>query len=208
MTEIRSYRRVFDLERRVYSVDRLRLNPSGIPVRGVVYCLAVVAGTLVCSALPVLGGLLGVVPWYLRDLLLPALAATLMAMIRVEGRTFHHAARSLVRFACARRRLVGGARACGPRCWHPHDVLALPDGSEKRFRALRYTGPGAVLVGGPHERTARPRTPRRGGPTASARRRELIIRRDRRPHERDGRQVIIVAAGARLRVQADSDRGR
>ena len=37
MMEIRSYRRVFDLERRVYSVDRLRLNPSGVPVRGIVY---------------------------------------------------------------------------------------------------------------------------------------------------------------------------
>ncbi len=35
MMEIRSYRRVFDLERRIYQVDRLRLNPSGVPVRGV-----------------------------------------------------------------------------------------------------------------------------------------------------------------------------
>ena len=37
--EIRSYRAVFDLERRIYRVDRLRLNPGGVPVRGVVYCL-------------------------------------------------------------------------------------------------------------------------------------------------------------------------
>ena len=35
MIEIRSYRRVFDLERRIYSIDRVRLNPGGVPVRGV-----------------------------------------------------------------------------------------------------------------------------------------------------------------------------
>ena len=69
--EIRSYRRVFDLERRVYSVDRLRLNPSGVPVRGVVYFVAVVAVVLASSSLPLLGTGLGLAPWYLRDLLFP-----------------------------------------------------------------------------------------------------------------------------------------
>ncbi len=44
MIEIRSYRAVFDLERRIYRVDQLRLNPGGIPVRGVVYFLAILAG--------------------------------------------------------------------------------------------------------------------------------------------------------------------
>ena len=39
MIEIRSFRRVFDLERRVYSVDRFRLNPAGVPVRGILYLL-------------------------------------------------------------------------------------------------------------------------------------------------------------------------
>ena len=42
--EIRSYRRVFDLERRIYRVDRLRLNPGGVPVRGVVYFLVILVG--------------------------------------------------------------------------------------------------------------------------------------------------------------------
>ncbi len=45
MIEIRSYRRVFDLERRIYSVDQLRLNPGGVPVRGVLYFLALLALT-------------------------------------------------------------------------------------------------------------------------------------------------------------------
>ena len=34
--EVRSYRTVFDLERRLYRIDRLRLNPGGVPVRGIV----------------------------------------------------------------------------------------------------------------------------------------------------------------------------
>ena len=50
--EIRSYRRVFDLERRIYRIDHLRLNPSGVPVRGVVYFLALLAGVLLAARLP------------------------------------------------------------------------------------------------------------------------------------------------------------
>ncbi|HTY96809.1 MAG TPA: hypothetical protein VMB91_07190 [Solirubrobacteraceae bacterium] len=202
MTEIRSYRRVFDLERRVYSVDRLRLNPSGVPVRGVAYFLALVAGLLVASSLPLLGAVLGLAPWYLRDLLLPALAAAVMALIRVEGRTFHHAASSLARFACARRRLAGGSRRCGPERWHPHDVLVLPDGSEARFRELRYTGPGAVLLTRAHVRNDR-----RAGSTSRAwlpgDPRAALTVRDGPPAGSFRPQVILLAAGARLRVRGD-----
>jgi hypothetical protein len=206
VTEIRSYRRVFDLERRVYSVDRLRLNPSGVPVRGVVYFVAVVAGALACSSLPLLGGGLGLVPWYLRDLVLPALAATFMALIRVEGRTFHHAAYALVRFACARRRLLGGWRGCGRRRWHPHDVLALPDGSERGFRELRYTGPGAVLLGAPHERNDPVRRRRRGRWVPAAARTTLIVRPAPQERASSTPEVILLEPGATLRVRGAPDR--
>ena len=203
MTEIRSYRRVFDLERRVYSVDRLRLNPSGVPVRGVVYFLALLAGLLAGSRLPLLGAVLDLAPWYLRDLLLPALAATVMALIRVEGRTFHHAAYSLLRFACARRRTVGGSRRCGAPRWHPHDVLALPDGSEARFRELRYTGPGAVLLNRAHARADHPSANGRRLRLPGDRRPALTVRRRPRADGASRSQVIMLAAGARLRVRSD-----
>ena len=72
-----------------------------------------------------------------------------MALIRVEGRAFHHAAHSLLRFACARQRLVGGTRGCGPRRWYPHDVLVLPDGSESGFRSLRSPVPAPSSCGRP-----------------------------------------------------------
>ena len=201
--EIRSYRRVFDLERRVYSVDRLRLNPSGVPVRGVMYFVAVVLAALVCSRLPLLGAGLRLAPWYLRDLLMPALAATLMALIRVEGRTFHHAARSLLRFACSRRRLVGGWRGCGCRRWYPHELLVLPDGSEARFRRLLYTGPGAVLVAVSHERRACPRRRNPRGLLPSGRRTALTVCRRRGDDASAGPRVILLAGGARLRVHRE-----
>ena len=57
MTEIRSFRRVFDLERRIYSIDRLRLNPAGVPVRGVVYLLIALAAMIATSRMPVIGRL-------------------------------------------------------------------------------------------------------------------------------------------------------
>ena len=80
MIEIRSYRAVFDLERRIYRVDQLRLNPGGIPVRGVVYFLAILATTLIAGSLPLVDAAVGALPWYLRDLALPVASATVLSV--------------------------------------------------------------------------------------------------------------------------------
>src|SRR5580704_14846386 len=95
--EIRSYRRVFDLERRVYSIDSLRLNPGGVPVRGILYFAAIVATGAVGERLPVFHQIASLVPWYLRYVALPVAAAALLGMVRLEGRTFHVAALALGR---------------------------------------------------------------------------------------------------------------
>jgi hypothetical protein len=145
--EIRSYRAVFDLERRIYRVDRLRLNPGGIPVRGVAYWLAILAGCALAGTLPLLGTAIRVAPWYLRDLLLPAASAALLTMIRVEGRPFHLAAGALARHTLGPRQLAAlRPRAPLARGWRPAELLMLPDGSDPRPRRLRYTGPGAVRM--------------------------------------------------------------
>lgn len=145
MTEIRSYRSVFDLERRIYRIDRLRLNPGGIPLRGVVYCLTILA-LLACSArVPLLGALVRALPWYVRELVLPVASAALLALIRIEGRPFHLAAAALARHAVGPRHLSGLRRCAAPgRRWRPDELLVLPDGSDARLRRLRYIGPGAV----------------------------------------------------------------
>lgn len=152
MTEIRSYRSVFDLERRIYRVDRLRLNPGGVPVRGVLYFLGLLAAGMVFARLPLGSAIARLLPWYVRDALLPGVGAGLLALVRVEGRPFDLAALALLRRA-ARPRLLDGAFGRAPigRRWHPPDVLFLPDGSEGSLRRMRYTGPGAVLIAIDHE---------------------------------------------------------
>jgi hypothetical protein len=145
--EIRSYRAVFDLERRIYRIDRVRLNPGGVPLRGAVYCLAILSALTLVGALPLLGVAVRGLPWYLRDLALPAGSAAVLTVIRIEGRPFHLAAAAQLRHALGPRHLAGlrPARARS-RSWRPDDLLLLPDGSGARLRRLRYTGPGAVRV--------------------------------------------------------------
>jgi hypothetical protein len=155
--DVRSYRRVFDLERRIYRVDRFRLNPSGVPVRGVVYLLAILASTLVTTRLPLAGKAVERVPWFLRYLALPGLTTALLTVVRIEGRPFHLAAGSLLRYRSGRGNpaglrvtldTLGASRAAR---WTPPPILILPDGADGS-RRLRYTGPGALLVTVAHER--------------------------------------------------------
>jgi hypothetical protein len=190
--EIRSYRAVFDLERRIYRVDQLRLNPGGIPVRGVVYFIAILLAMLIAGGLPLVGAAIGALPWYLRDLALPVASATVLSVIRIEGRPFHLAAYALLRYRVGSRRLAG-VRPCGATDarWRPEEILLLPDGSDGGMRRLRYTGPGAVLVTVAHERIES------RGPLGGTRLtlRELPV--ERAPAQA---QVIALARSISLRV--------
>src|ERR1700732_4289178 len=146
--EIRSYRRVFDLERRIYRIDQVRLNPGGVPVRGIVYSLAAIAASLICDRLPVIGTLLAPVPWFLRDLVVPAAIGSLLAVLRIDGRSFDRSLHALLRCGLGPRSVcvrAGAARDPASR-WHPPALLMLPDGSEHRLRRLRFDGPGAAHV--------------------------------------------------------------
>jgi hypothetical protein len=196
--EIRSYRAVFDLERRIYRVDQLRLNPGGIPVRGVVYFLAILLVTLLAGSLPLAGAAIGALPWYLRDLALPIASATVLSVIRIEGRPFHLSAYALLRYRVASRRPIGD-RPAGVRLrgatdarWRPEEILMLPDGSDGGMRRLRYTGPGAVLITTAHERIER------RGPLGSTRLALRELPEERAPAQA---QVIALTRGIRLRVR-------
>ena len=196
--EIRSYRAVFDLERRIYRVDRLRLNPGGIPVRGVVYFLAILLATLIAGGLPLVGEAIRALPWYLRDLALPIASATVLSVIRIEGRPFHLAAYALLRYRAGPRQLASG-RACdapGTR-WHLEEILILPDGSDGSMRRLRYTGPGAVLITTAHERIDEG-----AGAVRGLRRASLTVRELPGRHALSSGQVIALAPGAQLRVRS------
>jgi hypothetical protein len=200
--EVRSYRRVFDLERRIYSIDSLRLNPSGMPVRGVVYFLALLVCGVIIVHLPLVGLVVHVLPWYMRYLALPGISATVLCMLRLEGRTFHLAAMALVRFWMGPRRLLGlrGCAARGERWW-PQDVLMVPDGSDPRMRAMRYTGPGAVLIATAHERTGRLERGRSTGRVRPGRRAELTVTECAGSSGGERGQVILLSAGTRMLVR-------
>jgi len=147
MTEIRSFRTVFDLERRIYRIDRLRLNPTGVPLRGIIYFLALAACSLLLGRLPLIGAIARTAPWYLREVALPAALAALFTLIAIEGRPFHLAALALLRFALGPRELSGlRPRRAGDRELLLSELVFLADGSDARARRLRYRGPGRVRI--------------------------------------------------------------
>jgi hypothetical protein len=184
---------VFDLERRIYRVDRMRLNPGGIPVRGVVYTLAAVAASYALRPVPLAGGAMASAPWYARDIALPLLAGTLLSLLTIEGRPFHTAAPALARPRRRSARRQGLVSSPASRRWSPGQVLVLPDGGDGRLRRLRYDGPGAVLVGVPHRRSEVMRARLSGGFTV------LEITPAGSPG-RHRREVVQLGRGGRLVV--------
>jgi hypothetical protein len=194
--EVRSYRRVFDLERRIYRVDRLRLNPTGVPLRGVVYFLALAAASSLTARLPGAGAIVGALPWYARDLALPGVLAALLAVIQIDGRPFHLAARAIVRFHARPRThtrgCFGGGRA---GVWLPPPLLMIPDGSDPRIRRFRYTGPGVARLGAAHERRER------GALGRVASREHVTVCAATRATARSSAGVIVLGRGARLRTR-------
>jgi len=156
--EVRSYRPIFELDRRVYKIDTVRLNPAGIPLRGIVYAVTLILTAIVVCRLEPVRTVLAPVPWYVREVGLPIAAAALATIVRIEGRPFHLAAWAIAAHCVAPRHTRGfrGAPAPGGT-WQPQPVLLIPDGSDAELRRLRYRGPGAVLVCCAHERVEWPR---------------------------------------------------
>ncbi len=198
---VRSYRQVFDLERRIYRVDRLRLNPSGVPVRGVVYFLVLLASVTLLARLPGVGLFADALPWYVRELALPGVLAALLAVIRVDGRPFHLAVQAIVRFRAGAPRLahLRPDRALVGSLWTPPALLLIPDGSEPRMRRFRFTGPGALRVGPEHDRRDG-----RGLLVALGLRADLVLRETAagaRVERPAGGEVIVLDRGARCRTR-------
>jgi hypothetical protein len=198
-SEIRSYRCVFDLERRLYRIDRLRLNPAGVPLRGIVYFLALLGTELLVGALPLIGLFVRMLPWYLRDVGGPGVCAALLTLIKVEGRPFHLAALALARYATGPRELSGlRPRVGADRRWRLDELVVLVDGSDARLRRMRYVGPGAVLVSAAHVRSSW----RCGFARALMRRPDMrLAALPAKPRPAKG-QVIALTDGARLEVRA------
>ena len=106
---IRSYRRVFEVDRRIYRVDRWALPvPGGVPLRAVGYFAATVLAVVVLGALPGTGELVTILSPPLRYVVLPLAIAVLATQAAPDGRSAHRFAADWLRFRVrARRRSAG-----------------------------------------------------------------------------------------------------
>jgi hypothetical protein len=124
---IRSYRRVFEVDRRVYRVDRWALPvPGGVPLRAVGYFVAALLAVLVAGSLPGVGELVAGVSAPLRFVVVPLAVAVLGTQVAPDGRTAHRFAWDWLRLRLrARRRCAGRVVPLEgePVMWH--GVLAL-----------------------------------------------------------------------------------
>jgi hypothetical protein len=183
--QIRSFRAVFALERRLYKVDRWRLPfPYGVPLASLGYGLACLLAVLVAARLPVIGALVALVPPPVRLVLAPAALGMAAARLRVDARPAHRFAWAWARQRLARRRLRGFAALSASRARRMGDIVlaAHPAGG---YRAARVRGPARVLLRYP----ARARD--RGG--------RLDVYPLAGP-PLDRARSVTIAAGAQLRV--------
>src|SRR3954470_3856349 len=102
---IRSYRRVFMVDRRIYRVDRWALPvPGGVPLRAVGYFLAALVVVLLLGRIPGVGE----VSAPIRLVVIPLGLAVLGAQAAPDGRVAHRFAADWIRFRLrARRRCAG-----------------------------------------------------------------------------------------------------
>ena len=140
------------------------------------------------------------VPWYARDVVAPGLLASLLAVVRIDGRSFHLAARAMLRFRassggwtrpCVAGRLAGSPVGC---VWQPPPLTMLPDGSDAALRRFRYSGPGAVRVSGRHRSFAGAGVRARIGLGP-----HVVLCSG--PGGRTDDEVLVLERGARLRVR-------
>src|SRR4030095_16987733 len=87
---IRSYRRVFDVDRRIYRVDRWALPvPGGVPLRAVGYFAVAVLAVVILGAVRLRSELVGVLSAPLRYVVVPLAIAVLGTQAAPDGRTAH-----------------------------------------------------------------------------------------------------------------------
>src|SRR4051794_10485443 len=151
---IRSYRRVFEVDRRIYRVDRWALPvPGGVPLRAVGYFTATVLAILLLGALPGTRALVGLLSAPLRYVVLPLAIALFGTQVAPDGRTAHRFAADWLRFQVrARRRCAGRAVALEgePVCWDGELALRW-DADATTLHRARVRGPARVTFNVPVE---------------------------------------------------------
>lgn len=184
--EVRSFRAVFDLERRIHQIDRWRIPlPYGLPLRSLGYSIAALLLILVVSSVPVVGRVVGALPAPVRLVLVPAGVAYLLTRVSVDGRSAHVAGLRWARSALRGRRFAGfrRCRSTGVVCLG--DVTLACDESSSVLRRVRVDGPADVVLRYPV------RTRQRAGTVFVAQTSTVPLFNGRRVRLRAGQRLVM-----------------
>ena len=155
---IRSYRLCFELERRIFRVDRWRIPaPYGVPLSGIAYAALALVAVLVLERLPVTGELLGVLHPALRFVIVPVGLAYAAARLRVDGRPAHAAALAWLRWQVEPARVVAFRATGADRVELVGDLVVAADQHAARYRRCVVRGPAEVTLRYPARARARGR---------------------------------------------------
>lgn len=145
--QLRGYRRVFRIERRLFRFDRWRLPyPHGVPLRGIGYFLVLELCVFALSRLPIFGALIDLWGPAIPFLGLPLGGAFLLMQGRIDGRPPHHVLASLVWWSL-RPRCLAGLSACpreGEEVLPLEEVAVAFDARESFLVKGRVMGPAKV----------------------------------------------------------------
>jgi hypothetical protein len=145
--QLRGYRRVFRIERRLFRFDRWRIPyPHGVPLRGIGYFLFLGLGMFLASRLPVLGTLINLWSPAIPYLGVPLGGAFLLMQGRIDGRPPHHVLASVVSWA-VRSKTLAGLSPCPPEGEDVvpiEDVAVAHDARESFLVRGRVRGPARV----------------------------------------------------------------
>jgi hypothetical protein len=158
--EIRSFRLVFQLERRLHRIQHWKLPlPYGLPLRGLAYGAFVLAAILLLGRLPVVRTAVDVMPPPVRFLLAPVGAGFFLARARVDGRPAHRFLLAWGRHSVSARWLSAfrPIPAPGTCVRFVEPVVFVPDSSGPEYRPARLVGPARVLLRYPARATQRGR---------------------------------------------------
>ena len=178
---VRSYARVFTVDRRIYRVDRWPVPvPGGIPLRAVVYFVGTLVALLVAARLPAIGVLVNELTPPFRFVIVPLGVAMLGTQATPDGRSAHRFAWAWLGLRLrARRRSAGRLVPLdGERVpWHAALPTAWDQHTPKLSRA-RIVGPAKVTFSLPVRTASRRRGRLRARPRGDGHGEDVVVLQD------------------------------
>ena len=156
---VRSFRVVFELERRIHKVDRIRLPlPYGLPLRSLSYAVLAFAAVVALARLPIVGALVAAIPAPVRLAVVPAVMAYALTQLRPDGRPAHWFLLAWMRQRLSPATVVALAPVRRRRTERLGELVVAPDERDVRYRPGVIEGPAVALLRLPVEPRARGKT--------------------------------------------------